>query len=409
MPPCEHKRHAGSTPATSTILPFNYGVCRPLKALLSDCCQKIEYPIGSGIFIKQIQNASYEKKYNTSYQVYIPEIFTGKTRVRKQFKSLLLAKDYAELTVRGQKKFGEAFFNIEPKVLFKEQQKVSVKLSDVIDIILGIKKDLLLKGTLRPRTEKSFRSLSRNINKYFKDTLISEISVEDIKIWINSLLVSRRTKLNNLNALREILNFSESRGFISKNPSNYITNIDIKECLGVAPQNEPDILTVEQTQLALKVAKKEVKLGLLPAITLGLFCGLRTEELKRLTWDDINLEEGFLTVSASVAKKRRIRNVTIPTNAIEILTPFFKKGEGVSPNSYCSEFEKKIRRLKKSSGLYWGSNALRHSFGSYHYALYGDSLLTSREMGHRNGDDVLFTYYRKLVSRKQSIEYFNIK
>ena len=376
---------------------------------MSDCCQKIEYPIGSGIFIKQIQNSSYEKKYFSSYQVYIPEIFTGKTRVRKQFKSLLLAKDYAELTVRGQKKFGEAFFNIEPKVLFKEQQKVSVKLSEVIDIILGIKKDLLLKGTLRSRTEKSFRSLSKNINKYFKDTLVSDISVENIKSWINSLEVSRRTKLNNLNALREILNFAESRRFLRNNPSKDITNIDIKECLGVVPQNEPDILTVEQTQLALKAAKKEVELGLLPAITLGLFCGLRTEELKRLMWDDVNLKEGFVTVGASIAKKRRIRNVKLPLNAIEILTPFYRKGGGVSPNKYCSEFEKRIRRLKKSSGLLWGSNALRHSFGSYHYALYGDSLLTSREMGHRNGDDVLFTYYRKLVSKKQSIEYFNIK
>ena len=115
-------------PPPPPFCPVVYAVCRPLKALLSDCCQKIEYPIGSGIYIKQIQNSSYEKKYFTSYQVYIPEIFTGKTRVRKQFKSLLLAKDYAELTVRGQKKFGEAFFNIEPNRIFSssEQQKVSV-------------------------------------------------------------------------------------------------------------------------------------------------------------------------------------------------------------------------------------------------------------------------------------------
>ena len=48
--PCESQRHAGSTPATSTNLPFNYAVCRPLKALLSDYCQKMEYPIGSGIY-----------------------------------------------------------------------------------------------------------------------------------------------------------------------------------------------------------------------------------------------------------------------------------------------------------------------------------------------------------------------
>ena len=208
----------------------------------------------------------------------------------------------------------------------KHQSKTSYKLYEVVDILLRIKRELLDKGTLRARTEKSFRSLSKNINKYFKDRYISEITLECIKNWIKSLEVSRRTKLNNLNALREIFNFSQARNIISKNPIKDITNVDIKECLGVISYREPNILTVEQTQLALKAAKKEVKLGLLPAITLGLFCGLRTEELKRLMWDDVNLKEGFVTIGASIAKKRRIRNVTLPLNSIDILTPFYRKG-----------------------------------------------------------------------------------
>jgi hypothetical protein len=45
--PCESQRHAGSTPATSTILPFNYAVQGPHNGLLSDSCQKIEYPSGT--------------------------------------------------------------------------------------------------------------------------------------------------------------------------------------------------------------------------------------------------------------------------------------------------------------------------------------------------------------------------
>ena len=45
---------------------------------------------------------------------------------------------------------------------------------------------------------------------------------------------------------------------------------------------------------------------------------------------------------------------------------------------------------------------------SYHFALYGDSIKTSREMGHLNGDDVLFSYYRKLVSQTKGQQYFDI-
>jgi co-chaperonin GroES (HSP10) len=51
---------------------------------------------------------------------------------------------------------------------------------------------------------------------------------------------------------------------------------------------------------------------------------------------------------------------------------------------------------------------MRHSFGSYHYALYGDSVATSRELGHKTGDDILFSHYRALVSQEDAEEYFSI-
>lgn len=51
---------------------------------------------------------------------------------------------------------------------------------------------------------------------------------------------------------------------------------------------------------------------------------------------------------------------------------------------------------------------MRHSFGSYHYGLYGDSLSTSKQLGHRQGDNILFSHYRNLVSYEDSKAYFEI-
>ena len=42
--PCENKRHAGSAPATATIYHSKNGASRPMELLLSDYCQRIEYP-----------------------------------------------------------------------------------------------------------------------------------------------------------------------------------------------------------------------------------------------------------------------------------------------------------------------------------------------------------------------------
>ena len=47
--PCENKRHAGSTPATSTIYRSKKGASRPMELLFSNYCQRIEYPEGLGI------------------------------------------------------------------------------------------------------------------------------------------------------------------------------------------------------------------------------------------------------------------------------------------------------------------------------------------------------------------------
>jgi len=51
---------------------------------------------------------------------------------------------------------------------------------------------------------------------------------------------------------------------------------------------------------------------------------------------------------------------------------------------------------------------MRHSFGSYHFALHADSIKTSNELGHQQGDNVLFEHYRALTNKKQADAYFGL-
>ena len=51
---------------------------------------------------------------------------------------------------------------------------------------------------------------------------------------------------------------------------------------------------------------------------------------------------------------------------------------------------------------------MRHSFGSYHYAQYGNSIETARILGHKSDDNVLFSHYRALTTKEQGIAYFAI-
>ena len=188
---------------------------------------------------------------------------------------------------------------------------------------------------------------------------------------------------------------------------------------------EPNILTVKEAESLLDAARTHLDLDLLAAVTLGLFCGIRTEELKKLEWKDIRMDEKqpFVVISSRIAKKRRIRNVDIPPNALTWLKVCRKKSGAVARNEYISDYQKRFRNLQRLAGFgewiqkgdkriwksTWKENSIRHSFGSYHYALHGDSMLTSRLMGHKEGDAVLFEHYRALVSSESAEKFFNLK
>jgi hypothetical protein len=54
----------------------------------------------------------------------------------------------------------------------------------------------------------------------------------------------------------------------------------------------------------------------------------------------------------------------------------------------------------------WPRNALRHSFGSYHYALHKNENLTAAEMG--NSPEMVFKHYRAVVFDKDEKRYWNL-
>lgn len=202
-----------------------------------------------------------------------------------------------------------------------------------------------------------------------------------------------------------------------------LTEGDRRELYGTEDEKEPEILTPSETERMLNAALDNQDLDLLGAVTLGLFCGLRTEELKKIQWKDVRLDEGFVTVGSAIAKKRRIRNVTLSENALQWLSKCKDRSGAVTRSTSFNDFQKRFQRLLRHAGftekftddkgkererVVWKKNAMRHSFGTYHYALHCDSIKTSTQLGHRQGDNVLFEHYRALATKKQAEAYFGI-
>lgn len=54
------------------------------------------------------------------------------------------------------------------------------------------------------------------------------------------------------------------------------------------------------------------------------------------------------------------------------------------------------------------SNAARHSFTSYHLAMFEDAPKTSMQLGHRI-PDVLYDHYRGLATKRNAEKYWDIQ
>ena len=103
-------------------------------------------------------------------------------------------------------------------------------------------------------------------------------------------------------------------------------------------------------------------------------------------------------------KARSIRNVSISDNAVQWLLKCYKRTGSVVP----SGFRKRFDQVRSLSGIEeWPANAMRHSAGSYHYALHEDAAKTAAFLGHTQ-DGVLFRHYRALTKKKDAEQYYSL-
>ena len=133
-----------------------------------------------------------------------------------------------------------------------------------------------------------------------------------------------------------------------------------------------------------------------PFLALGAFAGLRTAELQRLDWNEIDLDRGFITVDANKAKTQQRRLVPISDNLKLWLTPC-KQASG----PVCLHQRPQMSAARFCEGFAWQENGLRHSFISYRLAVLHDTARVALEAG--NSPEVVYRHYRELVTPEAAV------
>jgi integrase len=411
-----------------------------------------EYPSGSGIKISIVRNEvsvsrDADRLISASHRVTIPaRIGSGKRRF-KQFKIEREAKIYAKEEWDNFRVLGEDFSNLskgerkdaikawslakEHSVSLLDVVEFGIKrmcpeggsrtVAEVVDEFVQIKERRQKSGDLKERSLRDARARSVMLSTILGESRINEISGKCLKNALTSLGRSYRTQGNYRSIWSEVFKFAKQRKYILDNPFDDLSKEDVKEIVGSRDDwNPPGVLSAKEAHLLICKAAETPELDLLAAVTLGLFCGIRTEEIKQLDWKNLNLEgqDPHVTIPREVAKKRRMRHVQIPPNATQWLLTCENRKGSITRSDFENDYQRRFRKLLIECGFIysqdgklvsaWKRNGMRHSFGTYHFALHGDPVKTSVQMGHKTGDDVLFEHYRSLASKQEAESYFSI-
>jgi integrase len=250
------------------------------------------------------------------------------------------------------------------------------------------------KANRRPRTLEEIRYKLGRLVSGREELLVHMISTEELDVWLDGFELKGNTRDSYRRQLVGFFNFAVKREYTGNNPAMGLEKYGSDERI-------PVIHTVEELETLLSVARQNYP-EMVPYFAIGYFAGLRPDgELKNLNWKDINFSEGWILVRPETAKRRRQRYVDISENLAQCLKEY-------ALNKGAIHFSRtQFRKVRELAKVDWTPDVMRHSYGSYHLAMYEDAAKTSHQMGH-TGTDILYNNYRNLVTKKEARKYWSV-
>jgi integrase len=237
------------------------------------------------------------------------------------------------------------------------------------------------------------RKTVSDLAKAFPGRTLPDLKTSELDAWLGGIKLGATSKNDIRKMLRACGNWAEKQGYLLKGANPFSGMVRYKE-------NKTPVSIFTPENIASLLNKADATLR--PYLALGAFAGLRTAELQRLDWSEIDLNRGFITVAASKAKTRQRRLVPISGNLRLWLTPARQ-----SSGPVCLHQRAQRPAADLCEGFTWAKNGLRHSYISYRLAVLHDTARVALEAG--NSPEVIFSHYRELVTPEAAAEWFNIK
>jgi integrase len=306
-----------------------------------------------------------------------------------------------------------ASFQAALKFFVARNREVTKKtVSDVVKELLKIKTG----NGASARYMKDLKSRLERFAEDFKKNCC-DVTTADIQAWMDNLgtgddPLGPQSRKNYWTVLRTFFRFAVARGYASDNPVESVERIRVRG-------GDIEIFSPAEIGRLLDAAKNHYP-DYVPCLAIGAFAGLRSAEIERLDWSDIDLKDRHIVVAASKAKTASRRIVPIHDNLAAWLADYANETGKVWKESSVLYYKRQYsvaaqtemiadesKGVKAEKPVEWKANALRHSYVSYRFAQTGDAGRVSGEVG--NTAKVIFRHYREMVKPAEAEKWFNVR
>lgn len=263
--------------------------------------------------------------------------------------------------------------------------------------VTAVLAEFLAEKTRQQLSKYHLRDLKARLTPFAKafQVEINRLGRAEIEEWLRGLKVGARTWNNYRAAVAALCKFAKERKYLPGD-WNELAGLD-----GIKLKRGTITIFTPAQMTALLSASSE---RLLPALVLGAFAGLRSEEIQRLKWVDVKWDKGVIHLREDITKTNRVRQVPIADNLADWLAPWQE-----SSGKVCDYVNLSVGKcnLARRLGLKWSRNILRHSFISYRVAQTHDLARVALEAGNSPG--VIQRHYLELTSPAEAGKWFEIR
>lgn len=256
---------------------------------------------------------------------------------------------------------------------------------------------------LEHNTVKSYQAPMKRAIEEFGDMRISQITPPMIQRYIARLTrqrYARKTIANQFLVLNMILSYAVVCGYIDNNPAREISISRKAKTTKRETASDEDIETIKKSY--------DVPFG--DVAYWALYTGCRKGELLALTWDDVDIPNGCITISKSVyfdggKPKLKLPKTSAGIRKVPILIALedkMKPGKGYvfkgldgGMLTEC-QFRKRWDRYVKATGISCTLHQLRHAYATMLYEHSVNVLDAQKILGHANASTTqdIYTHIR---------------